>query len=202
MKLQTLAMALAVGWTGLASAASNGTMYGLAAASYNDADAGQAAEKGMGYGIAFGYEFHRQWYVEAGYQQLLDEPAENVLTIADTSAELPQGVEAGGAFVALLGKASSTHGTLFYRLGVMALDHQSSYYASVDDGCAEGADSGVSVQTLTQCMVDDTSAAGLAGLGFDFYLTPNWSLRTEYQYVRGEDDFESHGGLIGVKYHF
>ena len=44
--------------------------------------------------------------------------------------------------------------------------------------------------------------AGLAGLGFDYYVTHSSMVRMEYVFFGGEDNFSAHTFSIGFRYNF
>ncbi|SVE06508.1 uncharacterized protein METZ01_LOCUS459362, partial [marine metagenome] len=52
------------------------------------------------------------------------------------------------------------------------------------------------------CGYDDTIIAGLAGLGFDYYLGLQSMVRVEYTYFGGKDDFSAHIVNLGFRYNF
>ena len=47
-------------------------MYGVVTAGYADADYSEIGVENVSYKLALGHELSRQWYIEAGYQQLFD----------------------------------------------------------------------------------------------------------------------------------
>ena len=49
---------------------------------------------------------------------------------------------------------------------------------------------------------DDTIVAGLAGLGFDYYVGMKSMVRVEYTYFGGKDDFSAHIVNLGFRYNF
>ncbi|MDF2180049.1 outer membrane beta-barrel protein [Aliiglaciecola sp. CAU 1673] len=181
------------------------TTYGLLTLGYADADQGQASEKGMGYSFAMGYELNKQWVVELGFQQLLDEDG-----AVPPNASAPLGesdtFKADALFVAMLGKASSSMGTLFYRVGLMSAKVESRTFLASTDSCDRGVEQVIAPQadasSFLSCTVDDTHMAGMLGLGFDFRLAPSFYLRTEIQHIRGEEDFQANTLQLGLRYDF
>jgi len=45
-------------------------------------------------------------------------------------------------------------------------------------------------------------AAGLIGLGFDYYVSQNSMVRFEYTYIGGEDSFSTNMLSLGFRYNF
>jgi len=185
-------------------AQAEGDMYGLLGLNYADADQEEISAKGPGYSFAMGYEFHRQWFVELGYQQLIDEDAD-ALTADNLGTEDSNSATGDAIYAAVLGKAASQAGTLFYRLGVMSVKWQADSYLPEGSECALGEATEVAVHAnlnATRCAVDDTLIAGVVGLGFDFVLTETVDLRLEAQHIRGEDDLQVNLLQLGLRYNF
>lgn len=162
-------------FSGLASA--NG--YAVANIGYGNVDTEADNDADVSYSAALGYQFHRQWYVEGGYISLID---------ADNGE---QSISSKGPYLALLGKASSQKGELYYKLGIASIDVE---HASLETSAC-GAEA-------TICAYDDTVIAGLAGLGFDYYLGLQSMVRIEYTYFGGKDDFSAHIVNLGFRYNF
>lgn len=156
--------------------------YGIITLGYADVDLGEVADKSASYGGALGYQVHPQWYVEAGYLHLVD------------SSEESQDVSASGPYLAFLGKAGSQEGELFYRLGIASIDKVEKYLPS-QQACADA------TQVL-RCEVDERILAGMAGLGFDYFVGLRAMVRVEYMYMGGKDDFSSHAINLGFRYNF
>jgi len=152
--------------------------YAIATAGYSSVDTQVDDDGDLGYSVALGYQIHRQWYVEGGYLSLIDAEGDE------------QEVTANGAYLALLGKAGSNTGELYYKLGVAHIDIE---YISVSETTCDGA---------VFCGYDDSVIAGLAGLGFDYYVGLESMVRLEYVYLGGEDDFSSHSMNLGFRYNF
>lgn len=174
--------------------------YTVLGAGYSETDSDNASLDGTSYKLGFGYELDRQWYVEAGFQQLLDEKA----LPPTTNSQFENGFDAQGFYVAFLGKASAQNGELFYRVGVMTVDVEEVSYFDGSQSCAQGLGSEftVATQTYTRCTYDDSMIAGVFGLGFDFRMGKNIMIRTEVEHLRGEDDIEINAAYIGVRYNF
>ncbi|APE02687.1 hypothetical protein BM526_13000 [Alteromonas mediterranea] len=163
--------------SGLVSANVNG--YAVANIGYGNVDTQIDSEADVSYSAALGYRFHRQWYVEGGYISLID---------ADTDE---QSLLSKGPYLALLGKASSPKGELYYKLGVASVDIEQ---VSINSSAC-GAEA-------LACGYDDTIVAGLAGLGFDYYVGMKSMVRVEYTYFGGKDDFSAHIVNLGFRYNF
>ncbi|MFZ8198301.1 outer membrane protein [Alteromonas portus] len=172
-----------VGSAALASIAFSGIVsangYAVANIGYGNVDTEIDSEADFSYSGALGYQFHRQWYVEAGYISFID---------ADNDE---QSISSKGPYLALLGKASSQNGELYYKLGVASVDIE---HASLESSAC-GTEAVI-------CAYDDTILAGLAGLGFDYYLGLQSMVRVEYTYFGGKDDFSAHIVNLGFRYNF
>ncbi|MBT1064810.1 outer membrane beta-barrel protein [Bowmanella sp. Y26] len=181
----------------------NGGMYGLFSAGYADASQGQAGDKGIGYSFAMGYELDKQWFVEGGFQQLIDEDGDAPV-LSNLGSEDNSSLKADALYLALLGKASSQAGTLFYRVGVMSVKLESQAFIGSGQSCEEGEGSAYSLEggDAVRCSYDETIVAGVVGLGFDFKVADAWDVRIEAQHVRGKDGFEANIGQIGLRYNF
>ncbi|GGD69177.1 outer membrane beta-barrel protein [Lacimicrobium alkaliphilum] len=204
MKKRTLSALLSTLFLASTGAQAQGDMYGLLGLNYAEADQEEITAKGPGYSFAMGYEFHRQWFVELGYQQVIDEETD-ALTPTNLGSEDTNSVTGDAIYAAVLGKAASQAGTLFYRLGVMSIKWQADSYLPEGGECASGARSQIAVNATlnaTRCAVDDTVLAGVVGLGFDFTLTETVDLRLEAQHIRGEDDLQVNLVQLGVRYNF
>ena len=93
-------------------------------------------------------------------------------------------------YLAVLGKANSEYGELYYKLGVANADIASTRY------CGNSALSG------DACSFDEGVVAGIAGLGFDYYVGLKSMVRLEYIYLGGEDDLSTHLVSLGFRYNF
>lgn len=157
--------------------------YGVISLGYSDSSVGKVSDQSVGYSAALGYQIHRQWYVEAGYMDLLDSRDDN------------QFASATGPYLSILGKAGNEQGELFYKLGIASID-KSEGYVPQDGMCGNAS------ETASWCEFDERIVAGIIGLGFDFFLSPNSMLRAEYVYLGGESDFSSNTVNIGFRYNF
>jgi outer membrane autotransporter protein len=182
-----------------------GNIYGILSAAYVDTESAFAETDGVGYKFGVGYEFHRQWYVEAGYHLLSDDSlSDGVFSDSAGLEQFVPEVEAESLFISVLGKASSRAGELFYRLGVNTVDVSST--SLIESELCDGRASDVIVagNTTAQslCLSNETVFAGHIGLGFDFRLGRRLMLRTEAEYLKGEDDVEATSLTVGLRYNF
>lgn len=164
-------------------------MYGAITGGYTDADYSEVSVDGLSYKLTFGHEISRQWYVEAGYQQLFDD-------LDDV-----EGAKGDALFLAVLGKAGNQTGELFYRLGVLNVDVQGSEFA-IDGQCAVGDISGTDASGNAICSFDDGGIAGVVGFGFDFFVGLNSMIRIEAEHIRGQDGLSVNAAYLGFRYNF
>lgn len=167
-------------------------MYGVMGVGYSDAEYRETQEEAFSYKLVLGHQIHRQWYVEGGYYQLADVDAES-----DGSS---LGLRADALYLGVLGKASHPVGELFYRLGVASVSLQSAELSSSAE-CDVGA-AVTSIGSDTVCAYDESVAAGLVGLGFDYYVATKTFIRLEAEYLRGKDGFDVSLISLGVRYNF
>lgn len=181
-------------------------LYTVFSVGYSDVEFIQNSNEGLGYKMAFGYQIDPQWYVEAGYQQLIHNNlySTNLPTAADiTNAE---NVQQGDAlFISLLGKASSQVGELFYRLGVLKTDiHGQQLMPGVRE-CEFGQAIVLDITnfgTATMCDYDESGVAGVIGLGFDYFIGARTMVRTEIEYIKGQDNLTVTTLNVGLRYNF
>ncbi|GAA0856995.1 hypothetical protein [Aliiglaciecola litoralis] len=203
-RLALIVYVVSLTWSYAASATDD--MYGIVSAGYakSDIDTSAGAD-GASYKLALGYEFHRQWYAEFGYQQIVNQSHVDMPPL--TEAELANtefGMKADALVASVLGKAASNAGELFYRLGVMNVD-VSGQSVSDSPECALGNGSDFSLDSgdiKTLCEFDEGIIAGVVGIGFDFYLGVNLMLRTEVEHIKGQQGFETNAGYVGLRYNF
>ncbi len=180
-------------------------VYGVVSGGMANSDFDYGDAKGSSYKFGIGYEFHRQWYAEFGYQRLSNQSLVDVLpTTADELNQTDFGLEADALYASILGKASSNTGELFYRLGVLNVDLKGqdvveSTECEVGSARVFSLDSG---ENLTLCEYDEGIFAGVFGVGFDFYLDVNLMLRTEVEHIKGENGFENNAAYLGLRYNF
>lgn len=167
-------------------------MYGVISAGYSDLEYRNTAEEAFSYKLILGHQFHRQWYVEAGFIQLADIESESDFSTL--------GLQANGLYLGVTGKASHAVGELFYRLGVANFDVQAAEL-SADSECQLGESAGV-LNGQAVCQFDEGVAAGIIGLGFDYYVATKTFVRLEAEYMRGKDGFDTGLISLGIRYNF
>lgn len=166
------------------SAAATDRMYAVGGITYSDSEFSDSDDKGVGYTLAIGHQFAPKWYVEAGYLSLLDE------------LDGTQGMDADAIYLALLGKAGSREGELFYKVGVARADIAGFEPALAGGNCRLGELSG------SNCRFDEGILAGMIGLGFDYHIGMKSMIRLEYTYLGGEDSFSTHWVNLAFRYNF
>lgn len=151
--------------------------YGLVTIAYNDFDTSGVNDKEFAYSAAFGKQIHKQWYAELGYLNLFDFSND-------------YGEATGDAlYLSLLGKASGATGELFYKVGAAKVD------VDIAMQCGDGDASIV-------CSQQNSLAAGIVGLGYDYYVGLRSMVRIEYTHMSGEDSFSTNMFNIGFRYNF
>lgn len=205
--LRLLLCSFLLSFSSINVAAEVGDIYALVGVGYAESDVNGLDSDETSYRLAVGYEFHRQWYVELGYNQLSSGFDSKALptTVQEAESFNSGGVDASGLFLGFLGKASGASGELFYRLSVMTLSVKSDSVMNVNDSCDVGDQSTIVVDTGENylfCSADESVIAGGLGLGFDFNLTNNWKFRLEYEHIRGEDDIQFNTAYAGIRYTF
>jgi outer membrane autotransporter protein len=180
--------------------------YTIFSIGYSDLEFTQESNKGLGYKLAIGYQFDPQWYVEAGYQQLIHDKL--YITALPTAANVNNGenVQQGDAlFLAFLGKASSRVGELFYRLGVLKTDIRGQQLLTGVKECEFGQTNLLAIADFgaaTICDYDESGVAGVIGLGFDYFVGVHSMVRAEIEYIKGQDDLTVTTATIGFRYNF
>ena len=197
---------LVVSWMVSIQTLAADNLYTVFSVGYSDVEFTQESNEGFGYKIAFGYQIDPQWYVEAGYQQLIHDKlfSTDIPTAADISNA--ENVQQGDAlFLAFLGKASGPMGELFYRIGVLKTDIRGQQLFAGVRNCEFGqanvmviADFGAA----TMCDYDESGVAGVIGLGFDYFIGARTMLRTEIEYIKGQDNLTVAAFNIGLRYNF
>ena len=181
-------------------------IYGIFSAGFTDAEFDTNSTDGASYKLGLGYQFHRQWYLEMGYQQLADEGmATRLPATVEEAQNFRPGMEGNALFLAFLGKASNKMGELFYRVGVVKADVKGQKLLDGQTECNLGAANTITVtggQDYTLCQYDEGSVGGLIGIGFDFFVTPRAMLRVEIEHIRGENELSVNAAHIGFRYNF
>lgn len=183
MKTKIIA-ALALTACGVAGAAhATDRMYGIVTAGYSDMEFSQLERDNYNYSLAIGHQFSNQWYVEGGYLALIDDMNDD------------EGAKADALYLAVLGKAASREGELYYKLGVanVAVD---GLEQPLDGACELGE------LSVGRCAYDESVAAGLVGIGFDYNIGLNAMVRMEAMYMIGEHDFTANVFSLGFRYNF
>lgn len=181
-------------------------LYSVFSVGYSDVELIEDSNKGFGYKMAFGYQIDPQWYVEAGYQQLIH----NTLYSTDlpSAADFTNGEhlqQADALFVSFLGKASGPMGELFYRLGVLKTDIRGQQLLAGDRECELGQANTLVIADFgaaTMCDYDEGGVAGVIGLGFDYFIGARTMLRTEVEYIKGQDNLTVTTVNVGLRYNF
>lgn len=176
-----MAGALLMGTLGCSNAEAAPENYGVITVGYTDFEFNDGSDREVAYSAAYGHKIHRQWYAEAGYMNLFDYSESNENGSVDAQSE--------ALYLAVLGKASSTTGELFYKLGVARVDVSATLSCGTD-------------AVPATCGYDEGLAAGLIGLGFDYYVSQNAMIRFEYTYLGGEDSFSANMLNLGLRYNF
>ncbi len=185
MKKAVVAIGLCLGAFSLPATATE-KMYGTFGVGYADTEFSQQSKDGMSYNLAIGHQFMSQWYIELGYQQIVDEQ------------QSVESMKADALYLAILGKAGSYNGELFYKLGVMNVDVAGFERMGESASCGIGE----SISDSGLCRYDEGSLAGVIGLGYDYHLGLRSMLRLEYNYIGGENDLKAHLVNIGFRYNF
>jgi hypothetical protein len=181
-------------------------LYSVFSVGYSDVEFTQESNNGFGYKIALGYQIDSQWYVEAGYQQLIHDELYSTELPSAIDITNSENVEQGDAlFVSFLGKASSPIGELFYRLGVLKTDIRGQQLLAGERACEFGQANVFAVAdfgTATMCDYDESGVAGVLGLGFDYFIGARTMIRSEIEYIKGQDNLTVMTANIGLRYNF
>ncbi|MFC3093017.1 hypothetical protein DRW07_02210 [Alteromonas sediminis] len=167
-------------------------MYGVVGLGYADSEIANSSTSDLSYRLALGHQFDRQWYVELGYQKLVDDSGDGPGT----------GLTADALSISALGKAANRSGELFYRMGLANVDLKGQALVNNDDQCEVGGVIGQTADMVDVCGFDEGVFAGVVGLGFDYHLGLNTMLRLEGEYMFGEDDFSTGAVYVGIRYNF
>ena len=149
-------------------------LYTVFSIGYSDVEFIQGSNKGLGYKMAFGYQIDPQWYVEAGYQQLIHDSL--YLTDLPSAADVTnaENLQQGDAlFLAFLGKASGPMGELFYRLGVLNTDIRGQQLLAGVRECEFGQSNVLNIADFgaaTMCDYNESGVAGVIGLATSYEL--------------------------------
>jgi hypothetical protein len=181
-------------------------LYTVISFGYSGLEFTQESNKGLGYKMAIGYQFDPQWYVEAGYQQLIHDKlfTTGLLTAEDVNngVNMQQG---DAMFLAFLGKASSRVGELFYRIGVLKTDIRGQQLLIGVRECEFGQANELTIADLgaaTMCGYDESGVAGVIGLGFDYFSSARSMVRAEVEYIKGQNNLTATVATLGFRYNF
>lgn len=180
-------------------------IYGVASAGFSNSKFDQGEVDGGSFKLGLGYQFHPQWYAELGFQQLSNQNFIDQLPMTlPEVGDFDYGMQGDAIFASLLGKASGEIGELYYRVGIVKAEVKGQQIETVGQcnlgiGREFSVDSG---ETFNLCEYDEGSFAGVFGIGFDFYLGVNMMIRTEVEYISGENGLETNAGYVGLRYNF
>ena len=181
-------------------------LYSVFSVGYSDVEFIQNSNEDFGYKMAFGYQIDPQWYVEAGYQQLIHDKLYSTDLPSAADISNAEHVQQGDAlFLAFLGKASGPMGELFYRLGVLKTDIRGQQLLAGEMECEFGKANLMAITDFgvaTICDYDESGVAGVIGLGFDYFVGARTMLRTEIEYIKGQDNLTVTTFNIGLRYNF
>lgn len=156
------------------------------------------------YKLGFGYQFASQWYVEAGLQKLASDSIHGLISSPSSNNQDPS-LELSALYIAFLGKASSSMGELFYRVGILKTDIRAEQMVYSEQACNLGEGTLIMAQGSQDsryCQIDEKGVAGVIGLGFDFTITKQIMLRTEVEYIAGQHELKASAAYIGLRYNF
>lgn len=181
-------------------------LYSVMSLGYADVELSEKSNAGLSYKFGFGYQIHPQWYVEAGYQQLIHENlyVDRLPSAADFN-DAEQVQQADALFLAFLGKASGPMGELYYRLGILKTDIRGQQLLVGARECALGQANVMNIDNLgtaTICDYDEGGVAGVIGLGFDYFVGARTMVRSEIEYIKGQDNLTVTAVTIGLRYNF
>jgi hypothetical protein len=181
-------------------------LYTVFSVGYSDVEFIEDSNEGFGYKMAFGYQIDPQWYVEAGYQQLIHNNLYTTDLPSSTDVTDAKNLQQGDAlFVAFLGKASGPTGELFYRLGVLKTDIRGQQLLAGERECEFGQANVLAIADFgaaTVCDYNESGVAGVIGLGFDYFVGARTMVRAEIEYIKGQDNLTVTTATIGLRYNF
>jgi hypothetical protein len=181
-------------------------LYTVFSVGYSDVEFIEDSNEGFGYKMAFGYQIDPQWYVEAGYQQLIHNNLYTTDLPSSTDVTDARNLQQGDAlFVAFLGKASGPTGELFYRLGVLKTDIRGQQLLAGERECEFGQANVLAIADFgaaTVCDYNESGVAGVIGLGFDYFVGARTMVRAEIEYIKGQDNLTVTTATIGLRYNF
>lgn len=180
-------------------------VYGVVNAGYSQLDIRGGGAEGGSVRLALGMELHRQWNIEVGFQDSSPEQLRNIGEGDTISTDgFVETAESQALMLSMLGKARGSSGELYYRIGAVQAKAEGQYLAS-SSGCPGATPLAViDTQGATQelCRYDDNVLAAAFGLGFDYFITPSFLVRTEAEYIGGENGYSVASAFVGVRYNF
>lgn len=190
----------------LAPVAATENLYTVATVGYGKTELSDSSSNELAYKLAVGYQIDRQWYMEAGIQKLVSDSMADVLPSSDQSLQDDElRLDGSALFIAFLGKASGNTGELFYRIGLLKTDIQGQQSLLGIQECELGSATLINNSagdTYTYCQFDEGGIAGVIGLGFDYFITSRTMLRTEIEYIKGQDNLKVSAAYVGLRYNF
>lgn len=181
-------------------------LYSVFSLGITNLDIAENSNQNPAYKLGLGYQFDRQWYVEAGYQQLgYDDLYISTLPTANDVIKEKSVSQGDALYLALLGKASNSYGELFYRLGMLKTDVRGQNVYAGSQECQIGQGTSIEVDnygTATLCDYDEAGVAGVIGLGFDVFVGARSLVRTEIEYIKGQNDLAASALFVGFRYNF
>jgi hypothetical protein len=161
--------------------------YAVAGAGVAEAQIDDVSSTDFSYRLNIGYEFHRQWQAELGYQRLVDDSDGN-----------EAGLSVQALSLSALGKAKNRNGELFYRIGLAYVDVE----GAVDTINQNSCDATIQTSSATLCSVDEGGIGGVVGLGYDLYLGLHSEIRFEAEYLYGDNNVTAAAIYVGYKFKF
>ena len=198
-----LSLLLLCGYQGQLSATEN--MYATVSAGYAKTEMLDSDNNNISYKLAVGHQFDRQWYLEVGMQKLVNDSKSEGMPDDAQLADNALKLDASALFIAWLGKASGRSGELFYRIGVLKTDIKGQQSLAGTQQCELGQASQINNTqgaNFTFCQFDEGGVAGVIGLGFDYFVTSKAMLRSEIEYIKGQDNLTVSAAYVGLRYNF
>lgn len=194
------------GWVISLQALAVDNLYTVFSLGYSDVELTQQDSDGLGYKLTMGYQVSPQWYLEVGYQQLVHDDLYVIDLPSAQDVMSAESVKQGDAlFLAFLGKASGRMGELFYRVGVLKTDIRGQDVLAGVQECEIGQANMLTVEgfgAATMCDYDESGIAGVIGLGFDYFVGARTMIRTEIEYIKGQDNLTVTAASVGLRYNF
>lgn len=192
-------------WCYLGQAKATENMYAIATGGYAKTDLLDSGNSNVSYKLAVGHQFDRQWYLEVGMQKLVRDTLAEGMPDDQHMADSALKLDASALFIAWLGKASGRTGELFYRIGVLKTDIKGQQIVAGSQTCELGEGSLITSNqggNFTFCQFDEGGVAGVIGLGFDYFVTSKAMLRSEIEYIKGQNNLTVSAAYIGLRYNF